>query len=124
MKNNSKSCTPATTAPVSNGAEFTPTALTEFQRHAQEITERANKCGYNWLPLFDYLSTFTDPQDLYKCLMELYFAVSETVIELTEKGEQFPYNVGYALNHIRHLSEALQQMTAHDVPQITITPHL
>lgn len=93
----------------------------EWQQHAQEVINIANMRGYDWVPVIDFLSVFTEPQEFAKSLMGVYFAVSETVIHLAESGEEFPYNVGFALNHIRHFSEALQEMSAQGAPNTHIS---
>lgn len=93
---------------------------TDWQQHAQKVMNIANVRGYDWIPVVDFLSVFTEPQEFAQSLMGVYFAVSETVIHLAESGEEFPYNVGFALNHIRHFCEALQAMSAQDAPHTHI----
>ncbi|MCC8187373.1 MAG: hypothetical protein LIP08_07655 [Bacteroides sp.] len=78
--------------------------------HVSELVERANRESLNWLPLIEFFTQETAPEELAKTLLDFYFSVSEFAAD-NLPGESGIYIAGEHLYCINRIIKLCQEMT-------------
>ena len=82
---------------------------------AKKINERADKCGYNWLPLLHMVTVCERPSEIADTLRKIYLDYSDFIFASYDSAEFMPPdNLRESMGLLRELCDVFGDMTPTD----------